>query len=75
MNALEHSAFENEFIARQLIKLVAIYDQQLEAPAAAIAQLIDNDSVLKPRVEQPVSIGSGPPWITETQDSTESPVR
>ena len=49
-HALGHSAFENRFITKQLTKLVAVYDQQLEALADAIGQLIEEDLILKPRV-------------------------
>lgn len=55
-HALGHSAFENEFITKQLIKLVAVYDQQLEALAEAIAELIEEDPILKPRIEGLVRI-------------------
>jgi transposase len=55
-HALEHSAFDNGFITKQLTNLVKVYDQQLTALEAAIAQLIDEDPVLKPRIEQLVKI-------------------
>ncbi|MFD1144946.1 IS110 family transposase [Larkinella insperata] len=55
-HSLEYSAFDNGFIAKQLINLVKVYDQQLTALEAAIAQLIAEDSVLKPRIEQLVRI-------------------
>ena len=55
-HALGHSAFENDFIAKQLTKLVTVYDQQLAALSAAIAQLIDEDPILKPRIEGLVKI-------------------
>lgn len=55
-HALEHSAFDNTFIAKQLANLVKVYDQQLTALEQAIAQLIDEDPVLKSRIEQLVKI-------------------
>ena len=55
-HALGHSAFENGFITKQLTKLIAVYDQQLEALAQAIAQLIEQDPILKPRIEGLVKI-------------------
>lgn len=55
-HALDHSAFENEFITKQLTKLIAVYDQQLTALAEAIAQLIEEDPILKPRIEGLVKI-------------------
>lgn len=55
-HALEHSAFDNSFITNQLTNLVKVYDQHLTALEAAIAQLIDEDPVLKPRIEQLVKI-------------------
>jgi transposase len=55
-HALEHSAFDNGFITKQLTNLVKVYDQQLTALEAAIAQLIDEDPVLKPRIEQLIKI-------------------
>jgi transposase len=55
-HALGHSAFENDFIAKQLTKLVTVYDQQLAALSAAIAQLIDEDPILKPCTEGLVKI-------------------
>lgn len=55
-HALGHSAFENDFITKQLTKLITVYDQQLEALAEAIAQLIEEDPVLKPRVAGLVKI-------------------
>lgn len=55
-HALEHSAFDNGFINKQLASLMTVYDQQLTGLAAAIAQLIDQDPVLKPRIERLVNI-------------------
>ena len=55
-HALGHSAFENEFIAKQLTKLITVYDQQLAALSEAIAQLIEQDPILKPRIEGLVKI-------------------
>jgi len=55
-HALEHSAFDNSFITKQLTNLVKVYDQQLTALEQAIAQLINADPVLKPRIEQLVKI-------------------
>ena len=53
---MEHSAFDNGFITKQLTNLVKVYDMQLTALEAAIAQLIDEDPVLKPRIEQLIKI-------------------
>ena len=55
-HALGHSAFENQFITKQLTKLVAIYDQQLGALVEAIAQLTEEDPTLEPRVAGLVKI-------------------
>lgn len=55
-HALGHSAFENEFITRQLVKLIAVYDQQLTPLSEAIAQLIEEDPILKPRIEGLIKI-------------------
>ena len=55
-HALGHSAFENDFIAKQLTKLITVYDQQLAALSQAIAQLIEEDPILKPRIEGLVKI-------------------
>ncbi|WP_077923001.1 IS110 family transposase [Spirosoma sp. 209] len=55
-HALKHSAFDNGFITKQLTNLVKVYDQQLTALEQAITQLINDDAVLKPRIEQLVKI-------------------
>ena len=55
-HALEHSAFDNTFISKQLAKLVAVYDTQMAAMADAIKTLIDEDPVLRPRVAELVKI-------------------
>ncbi len=55
-HALARSAFNNGFITKQLTSLVKVYDQQLTALEQAIAQLIDDDPVLKPRVERLIAI-------------------
>lgn len=55
-HALEHGAFDNGFITKQLVNLVKVYDQQLVSLEQAIAQLIDEDPVLKPRIERLVQI-------------------
>ncbi|WP_093829248.1 IS110 family RNA-guided transposase [Spirosoma endophyticum] len=55
-HALEHGAFDNGFITKQLANLVKIYDQQLTALEEAIAQLVDDDPILKPRIERLVQI-------------------
>ena len=55
-HALGHSAFENGFITKQLTKLITVYDQQLEALSEAIAQLIEEDPILKPRIEGLIKI-------------------
>jgi transposase len=51
-HALSHSAFDNAFITKQLAKLVAVYEQQLVTLEEAIAQLIDEDPLLKPRFQR-----------------------
>jgi transposase len=51
-HALAHSAFDNDFIDKQLTKLVAVYEQQLATIEETIAQLIDQDPVLKPRFQR-----------------------
>ena len=53
---MAHSAFDSNFIDKQLTKLVAVYDQQIEALETAIKDLIEADPVLKPRVEPLVAI-------------------
>jgi transposase len=55
-HALEHSAFDNAFISKQLTKLVAVYDTQIKAMEDAIRTLIDEDAVLRPRVAELVKI-------------------
>jgi len=55
-HALQHSAFDSTFIDKQLTKLVAVYDAQIEALETAIKDLIEADPVLKPRVERLVVI-------------------
>lgn len=55
-HALQHSAFESAFIDKQLTKLVAVYDAQIEALETAIKDLIEADPVLKPRVKRLVAI-------------------
>jgi len=55
-HALEHSAFDNTFISKQLSKLVAVYDTQIKAMEDAIRTLIDEDSVLRPRAAELVKI-------------------
>jgi transposase len=55
-HALEHSAFDSSFITKQLSKLVAVYDAQIDALETAIKELIEQDPVLKPRVERLVAI-------------------
>jgi transposase len=55
-HAFDHSAFDNSFITKQLTNLVSVYDQQLTALEQAIAQLVEGDPVLKPRIEQLVRI-------------------
>jgi transposase len=55
-HALEHSAFDNGFITKQLTSLIKVYDQQLTALEQAISQLIDEDAILKPRVERLMAI-------------------
>jgi len=51
-HALAHSALDNGFIDKQLTKLVAVYEQQLATLEEAIAQLIEEDPVLKPRFQR-----------------------
>jgi transposase len=53
---LQHSAFDSTFIDKELTKLVAVYDGQVEAIETAIKELIEADPVLKPRVERLVAI-------------------
>lgn len=55
-HALEHSAFDSSFIDKQLTKLVAVYDAQIDALETAIKELIDEDPILKPRVERLIAI-------------------
>ena len=55
-HALEHSAFDNAFISKQLSKLVAVYDAQIKAMEDAIEALIDQDPILRPRVAELVKI-------------------
>lgn len=55
-HALGHSAFDSTFIDKQLTKLVAVYDMQIEALETAIKELIEADPILKPRVEGLVAI-------------------
>jgi len=55
-HALAHSAFDSSFIDKQLIKLIAVYDTQIEAIETAIKDLIETDPVLKPRVERLVAV-------------------
>jgi transposase len=55
-HALAHSAFDNGFIAKQLAKLVGVYEQQLASLEEAIAQLIDEDPLLKPRFQRLLAV-------------------
>ncbi|MBC3788400.1 transposase [Spirosoma utsteinense] len=55
-HALDHSAFDSRFIDKQLAKLVAVYEAQIDALERAIKELIDEDPILKPRVERLIAI-------------------
>lgn len=55
-HALDHSAFDSRFIDNQLTKLVAVYEAQIDALETAIKELIDEDPILKPRVERLIAI-------------------
>lgn len=55
-HALNYSAIGDDFIAKQNAKLVAVYDQQIEALEKAIQELIEGDTVLKVQVERLTAI-------------------
>ena len=55
-HALDHSALGDDFITKQNTKLLAVYDQQLEALEKAIQELIAGDAVLKAQVERLTAI-------------------
>ena len=55
-HALEQSAFDSRFIDKQLTKLVSVYEAQIDALETAIKELMDEDPILKPRVERLIAI-------------------
>jgi transposase len=55
-HALDYSAIGDEFITKQNAKLLAVYDQQIEALEKAIQDLIEGDTVLKAQVERLTAI-------------------
>jgi transposase len=55
-HALDYRAIGDEFITKQNAKLLAVYDQQIEALEKAIQDLIEGDTVLKAQVERLTAI-------------------
>lgn len=55
-HALAYSALGNDFITKQNAKLLAVYDQQLDALEKAIQDLIEEDALLKAQVERLTAI-------------------
>ncbi len=55
-HALEYSAIGDDFLTKQNAKLLAVYDQQLEALEQAIQDLILEDAILKAQVERLTAI-------------------
>lgn len=55
-HALDYSAIGDDFITKQNDKLLAVYDQQLDALETAIQELIQGDPVLKAQVERITAI-------------------
>lgn len=55
-HALDFSAIGDDFISKQNAKLLAVYDQQIEALEKAIQELIEGDTLLKAQVERLTAI-------------------
>ncbi|SFE88190.1 IS110 family RNA-guided transposase [Spirosoma endophyticum] len=55
-HALDYSALGDDFLVKQNTKLLAVYDQQLEALERAIQQLIKDDEVLHLQVKRLIAI-------------------
>lgn len=55
-HALEHSAIGDNFLTKQNDRLLAVYDQQLDALEKAILKLIQSDAILKVQVERLTAI-------------------
>ena len=53
---MDYSAIGDDFITKQNAKLLAVYDQQLEALEKAIQELIEEDAILKAQVERLTAI-------------------
>lgn len=51
-HALLHSQFTDKFIIQQLDKLIKLYEQQIQQIAHQVTKLLQEDTVLKAKIEQ-----------------------
>ena len=55
-HALQHSQFTDLLVTKQLTKLMAVYEQQIQVLIKAIDDLVNQDALLKQRVEKLTAI-------------------
>ena len=55
-HALQHSQFSDLLVTKQLAKLMAVYEQQIQVLLKAIDDLVNQDALLKQRVEKLTAI-------------------